>query len=238
MTVADTIEELFDATTERLNYHLQLDSIPFTLNDHYFSDQVVKALGLLKVERHKKSPHIVGGYDYSQTLAHLASVGYQGVKEEDLPRLLGPDKWEEELSAMAHTTAYWKVRLPPSHPSLPLFILTCFPRRSPTRSALVPFPPDLPASSLRPLLSIPSLQRIIDDVPRIIDFSLIRALPSALHTSLLKRLVSGGEESVIKRLMMESPELAEERAELNSRKSRLEDAKKVLAAFGHGLKSG
>jgi hypothetical protein len=74
-------------------------------------------------------------------------------------------------------------------------------------------------------------QRIVDDVPRIIDFSIIHRLPSAISHALLEHLVSGGD-SEIRRLMSESPEVAEERAELNMRKKRLEEAKKVLLAFG------
>ncbi|GAA6003650.1 dynamin family protein [Rhodotorula paludigena] len=77
-------------------------------------------------------------------------------------------------------------------------------------------------------------KRIVDDVPRIIDFSVIRPLPSALSRALLQRLVAGGETE-IHRLMSESPELAEERAELSMRKHRLEEAKKVLLAFGRTL---
>ncbi|GAA6020457.1 hypothetical protein JCM10207_000006 [Rhodosporidiobolus poonsookiae] len=77
-------------------------------------------------------------------------------------------------------------------------------------------------------------KRIIDDVPRIIDHALLRPLPSALSAALLKRLVSGGDAE-IRRLMSESKELADERAELGLRKKRLEEAKKVLAAFESSL---
>lgn len=36
-------------------------------------------------------------------------------------------------------------------------------------------------------------------------------------------------------MMSESPEVAEQRAELNMRKKRLEEAKKVLLAFGRTM---
>jgi hypothetical protein len=74
----------------------------------------------------------------------------------------------------------------------------------------------------------------VDDIPRIIDAAVIRPLPSAISNALLKRLVSTSEED-IKRLMAEPEMLAAERAELNLRKTRLEDAKRVLVSFGRSV---
>ena len=82
--------------------------------------------------------------------------------------------------------------------------------------------------------SVACLQRIVDDVPRIIDAAIIRRLPSALSNALLKRLLSASDDD-IKRLMAEPAALAEERAELNLRKTRLEDAKRVLVSFGRSV---
>lgn len=63
------------------------------------------------------------------------------------------------------------------------------------------------------------------------SFSVVRRLSSATSHALLERLVSGGD-SEIRRLVSESPEVAEQRAELILRKKRLEEAKKVLLALG------
>lgn len=41
--------------------------------------------------------------------AALATAGYPGVKESDLPRLLGEDVYEQELIVMAETSAYFHV---------------------------------------------------------------------------------------------------------------------------------
>ncbi|GAA6042038.1 hypothetical protein JCM8097_004073, partial [Rhodosporidiobolus ruineniae] len=97
-----------------------------------------------------------------------------------------------------------------------------------------PFEEELEAAAMTVAYWKVAYKRIIDDVPRIIDFSLIRPLPRALSAALLTKLVSGGDAE-IKRLMSESPDVAELRADLALRKKRLEEAKKVLAAFGSGL---
>lgn len=74
----------------------------------------------------------------------------------------------------------------------------------------------------------------MDDIPRIIDAAVIRPLPSAISNALLKRLLSASDDDV-KRLMAEPAVLAEERAELNLRKTRLEEAKRVLVSFGRSV---
>lgn len=45
----------------------------------------------------------------TDVLSALAAVGYAGVTADHLPRLLGPDKYEEALDAAAQTVAYWKI---------------------------------------------------------------------------------------------------------------------------------
>ncbi|GAA6020454.1 hypothetical protein JCM10207_000005 [Rhodosporidiobolus poonsookiae] len=97
-----------------------------------------------------------------------------------------------------------------------------------------PFEEELEAMAMTVAYWKVAYKRFVDDVPRIIDHALLRPLPSALSAALFKRLVSGGEDE-IRRLMSESKELADERAELVLRKKRLEEAKKVLAAFGSSL---
>lgn len=39
----------------------------------------------------------------------LAEIGLPGLKEEDLPKLLGPDKYEQELIVMAEVSAFFRV---------------------------------------------------------------------------------------------------------------------------------
>ncbi|GAA6050992.1 hypothetical protein JCM3770_005359 [Rhodotorula araucariae] len=78
-------------------------------------------------------------------------------------------------------------------------------------------------------------ERTIDLVPMIIDAVVIRSLPSAVSDKLLERLLCNGDRDEAARLMAERPDIAEQRAELNLRRSRLEEAKKVLSTFGRGL---
>jgi predicted transcriptional regulator len=74
----------------------------------------------------------------------------------------------------------------------------------------------------------------VDDIPRIIDAAVIRPLPSAISKALLEHLVTVGKDE-IERLMAEPAPLAAERAELNLRKTRLEEAKRVLVSFGRSV---
>ncbi|GAA5924850.1 hypothetical protein JCM10213_000459 [Rhodosporidiobolus nylandii] len=195
ISAVETLETLFRQTSAKLDDVLELEKIPFTLNDHYFNAQVDAVLAMLKEEYHvhMKPEHqlhrTVRPEKVRDALTALTAAGWPGVVEGDLGRLRSADEYEDSLTAMANTVAYWKV----------------------------------------------ASKRLIDNAPRIIDFSLLQKIPSALSQALLKKLVAGGEDSVIKRLMIESPEVAEERAELEVRKKKLEEAKSVLAAFGQAV---
>ncbi|BGP62743.1 hypothetical protein NBRC10512v2_004075 [Rhodotorula toruloides] len=187
VTAAEVLEGLFVTAAARLDENLKLDHIPYTQNQHYFvstRDAVLAELrsarakknGGAKIVRSSTEPDTV-----STALAGLSAMGFYGLKEDDLKKLLAADPYETELEAAAQTAAYW--------------------------------------------------QRTIDNVPLIIDASVIRPLPHAISKALHQRLLSGGSQE-LERLVAESPELAEQRAELNMRKKRLDDAKKVLFAYG------
>uniref|UniRef100_A0A0K3CGI7 BY PROTMAP: gi/472583156/gb/EMS20810.1/ Dynamin related GTPase [Rhodosporidium toruloides NP11] gi/647397378/emb/CDR40354.1/ RHTO0S05e02168g2_1 [Rhodosporidium toruloides] n=1 Tax=Rhodotorula toruloides TaxID=5286 RepID=A0A0K3CGI7_RHOTO len=184
MTISDVLDDLFTKASSRLDDILELEGVPFTQNQHYFVSTRDEVLADLRKARQGTAGGEADQEMLSEALAALAAIGYRGLKEEDSPKLLPGDVYEEELEAAAQTVAYWK--------------------------------------------------RIVDDVPRIIYFSIIRRLPSSISHALLERLVSGGDGE-IRRLMSESPEVAEQRAELNMRKKRLEEAKKVLLAFGRTM---
>ncbi|GAA6051372.1 hypothetical protein NBRC10513_000359 [Rhodotorula toruloides] len=188
MTISDVLDDLFTKASSRLDDILELEGVPFTQNQHYFVSTRDEVLADLRKARQGTAGGEADQEMLSEALAALAAIGYRGLKEEDSPKLLPGDVYEEELEAAAQTVAYWKV----------------------------------------------AYKRIVDDVPRIIYFSIIRRLPSSISHALLERLVSGGDGE-IRRLMSESPEVAEQRAELNMRKKRLEEAKKVLLAFGRTM---
>ncbi|GAA5887910.1 hypothetical protein JCM6882_000799 [Rhodosporidiobolus microsporus] len=191
MIVSDTLQGMFDEATTRLEQLSQLQDVPTTLNDHYFKESVTSALSSLKAAKKPKPPALDSVVQKShdsklnQAVALLNETDYPGLKKEELPRLNGPDEWEEELAVMAETTAYWKV----------------------------------------------AYKRITDEVPSAIDHAIILNLPSTMQHALLSRLLSGDQENV-KGLFAEIPDVADERADLDSRRKRLETAKKVLARQG------
>ena len=63
-----------------------------------------------RIANHDTQNILIEGRDtINNVLSLLAELGLQGVKEEDLPKLLGPDKFEEELIVMAEVSAYFRV---------------------------------------------------------------------------------------------------------------------------------
>lgn len=177
--------QLFAETESRLRHLIELENIPFTLNNHYYEATLDKSRAHLKHQRQESEkiapiakkakstaegaakakqpqaqpqppptplfppaatavPDSASSFGFSfQTasvepqnafqqvaaapvktkskqqeekekmqaaLAALASLGYN-VTEEDLPKLLPPDKYADELDVMSHVMANWKVRL-------------------------------------------------------------------------------------------------------------------------------
>ncbi|GAA5960847.1 hypothetical protein JCM8115_000172 [Rhodotorula mucilaginosa] len=191
LTVSEVLEQLFIVANARIDDIIELESTPFTLNDHYFAQTRDDVLTALKRARQGPDSLQVTIYEkdhVSTALSALAAAGYKGVTADHLPRLLGPAKHEEALDAAAQTVAYWKI----------------------------------------------AYKRLVDDIPRIIDAAVIRPLPSAISKALLEHLVTVGKDE-IERLMAEPAPLAAERAELNLRKTRLEEAKRVLVSFGRSV---
>jgi hypothetical protein len=116
MTISDVLDDLFAKASSRLDDILELEGVPFTQNQHYFVSTRDEVLADLRKARQGTGAGVgaaVGEVDQemlSEALAALAAIEYQGLKEEDLPKLLPGDVYEEELEAAAQTVAYWKVR--------------------------------------------------------------------------------------------------------------------------------
>lgn len=114
MVVSEVVESLFARAAERIEEHLELEGTPFTLNDHYFAKT---REDLLSSFREARRPTAAVGKKYidwdhvdvTDALSALAACGYPGITADQLPRLLGPDKFEEALDAAAQTVAYWKI---------------------------------------------------------------------------------------------------------------------------------
>jgi len=105
------IEKEFETVTEsmktRISWLVELEEHPFTQNDHYLSHCRDRYLAHFKECR--QSCPIQGGSIVGEILARLADVGLPGIEKEDLPKLLGPDKYEEEMIVMAEVCAYFRV---------------------------------------------------------------------------------------------------------------------------------
>lgn len=104
--------------------------MPFSLNTHYFADYKDKFLAHYKGTREKyergalidvidkcnKKPRKSSKTDWhdseptgiDKVLAGLAEMGMSGVKPEDLPKLLPPDRMEPALLIMADVRAYFQ----------------------------------------------------------------------------------------------------------------------------------
>lgn len=113
MTISDVLDDLFAKASSCLDDILELEGVPFTQNQHYFVSTRDEVLADLRKARQTAGPGTAGGEVdqemLSEALSALAAIGYQGLKEEDLPKLLPGDVYEEELEAAAQTVAYWKV---------------------------------------------------------------------------------------------------------------------------------
>jgi len=120
---------------ERIDWLLELEKTPFSLNTHYLSDYRAKFLAHYKGARGRYENDLtkfIKNYKESSTgtslyteptgiakvLSGLAEIGIVGIKAEDLPKLLPPDPMEPALGIMADVRAYFQgwhavFRIPP-----------------------------------------------------------------------------------------------------------------------------
>ncbi len=78
------------------------------------------------------------------------------------------------------------------------------------------------------------MQRIIDNIPRIIDHDFLRAIGKELQSSLITGLVLGTEQATDRASMYlaEDDQVAYERVYLTEKKKRLDGVLKKLYSFG------
>ncbi|CAK5274279.1 unnamed protein product [Mycena citricolor] len=106
-----------------------------TLNEHYLADYRSKFLSFYKQTRqNSKNPGLarnIQSYksvswgeetDISTALSNLAAVGLQGVKAEDLVKLLPPDRMDAALEIMSDVRAYFQVAYKRITDNVPLAI--------------------------------------------------------------------------------------------------------------------
>ncbi|KAG9308178.1 P-loop containing nucleoside triphosphate hydrolase protein [Chiua virens] len=120
MVVNDHLDEAAERTKERIQWLLDLEDNPTTLNTHYYSDYKDKFLAYYKACRDerdlvtklqlgrqaKRSDEREGLI--STALAGLNNLGIT-VTAVDLPKLLPPDPIESALNIMASVRAYFQV---------------------------------------------------------------------------------------------------------------------------------
>ncbi|KIJ13510.1 hypothetical protein PAXINDRAFT_80937 [Paxillus involutus ATCC 200175] len=127
MIVYDHLDEAAARTKQRIEWLLDLEQSPTTLNTHYYSDYKDKFLAYYKGCR--ENTDLISKIKASQSsskrmsnsrafevvpdpvtkiLAGLAEIGIT-VKAEDLPRLLPSDPMEAALHIMASVRAYFQV---------------------------------------------------------------------------------------------------------------------------------
>jgi len=106
--VEDQVERARVMTQERIEWMLGMENPPFTLNDHYFASYREKYLAEFKAAR---APQALDPDDVNAVMSALARLGtgFRGLQQRDLFKLVGSDKYEEEMIVMAETAAYFHV---------------------------------------------------------------------------------------------------------------------------------
>lgn len=103
----DEIDKLFATAKLHVEWLMQMESDPFTMNDNFLSTTQTTYLAQFKKERQQgivqtNIQHIPAA------LSQLSLAGY-GSTAAKLSRLLDDDKYKEELEVAAFVLAYWNV---------------------------------------------------------------------------------------------------------------------------------
>ncbi|KAF8551404.1 hypothetical protein OG21DRAFT_1478160 [Imleria badia] len=117
MIVNDHLDEAADRTKQKIQWLVDLEGNPTTLNTHYYSDYKDKFLSHYKAARddgdlptklraHRRSPDFE--LSINKVLSKLNEIGISA-KATDLPKLLPPDPKEAALNIMASVRAYFQV---------------------------------------------------------------------------------------------------------------------------------
>jgi hypothetical protein len=133
--IQDHLKSCLAKTQERIDWLLNLEDKPFSLNTHYLSDYKSKFLAYYRGARRKNnhsdimnsikahttstpSSPIVSSkqtstslYGVSKVLSGLTEMGFNGVQANDLPKLLRADSMEPAVEIMADVRAYFQGKL-------------------------------------------------------------------------------------------------------------------------------
>lgn len=132
--IQDHLKSCLAKTEERINWLVDLEDKPFSLNTHYLADYSSKFLAYYRGARRKNnhtdimdtitmyappspsttnSRHgtpVVSGV--SKVLSGLIEIGFNGIEAHDLAKLLKTDKMEPALEIMAEVRAYFQGKFP------------------------------------------------------------------------------------------------------------------------------
>jgi hypothetical protein len=116
MIVHDHLDEAANRTKEKIQWLLELEKNPTTLNTHYYSDYKDKFYAYYKVARDDSElgNKLRDGGDFTfefsvnKVLSSLQEIGISA-KKDDLPKLFSPDLKEAALNIMASVRAYFQV---------------------------------------------------------------------------------------------------------------------------------
>ena len=113
MIVHDHLDEAAKQTKQRIQWLLDLEGTPTTLNTHYYADYKDKFFTYYKASQ-DDSDLVTrirqGGESVNRALSGLNELGIS-VQSTDLPRLLPPDPKEAALNIMASVRAYFQGRV-------------------------------------------------------------------------------------------------------------------------------
>lgn len=125
------LRECLQRTEERVNWLLEVEELPFTLNNHYLSDYKSKFLTYFResresvindqvanrVKAYKEDPtsHTIATYRgakepsaMAKVMSSLAEVGITGIRPEDVFKILPEDEMAPALNIMADVRAYFQ----------------------------------------------------------------------------------------------------------------------------------
>ncbi len=125
--VQDYLKLQLQRTEEKVDWLYSLEDLPFTLNTHYLADYNAKFFAYYKDARQRASSGDVilklqglpngvrnAAAQYATTanitnaISALTAIGIEGIKANDLAKLLPPDQMEPALSIMAEVRAYFQ----------------------------------------------------------------------------------------------------------------------------------
>ncbi|KAG9122986.1 hypothetical protein FRC07_000399, partial [Ceratobasidium sp. 392] len=210
--VVEKLEELQTATNQELRFLLKMESLPFTLNSHYYLDYKEKFLAhykfyqgeqneqIRRLRQPQSSTHTSSHRQQEglftarheepidhveEALKNLRLAGLHGLKREDMVKLLPADfSQEAALEIMASVRAYYQV----------------------------------------------AYKRFADNVPLAIDQRFIHAFDETISLTLVAGLSISAQDARERcaAWLAESQAVIRQRTELLDRKARLAEAKKEL----------